>query len=696
MSVQLKYYNTFKSLNNNTYKINIYQDTSNTITATEIQTSESPFILTYNEMSSKYDVIQTSQAEINLFSTQNQMFAGLLTADMKEYSVVLQKFVSGTTWNNIWYGYLNSEVYDEPFGELNNYNVRITANDGFNLLKRIKFVDDNGNKYTELMSVCTVIKVILNKLQPVNCIYINHSTSIDGISTSYFNHIFQAIYVNPNNYIDEDGVVMDCRSVLEEILKPFYCFITQKNGNYYITDYNYIANGGVLNFKKYDSTSLVYITNENINTSLGDLLSIGFQSDSQDRTTDAGINKQKLYYSPYQPSQELVFEPSFSNKNYQDCRYEGWDSSEYRWEEVAYWNDKSFINTGYTNTGYYMDNKNSGCSFYEAFPDGTENLSEENEFFYYLPKCYTGHTHQKVLQSKNVLPYFVGNSDYKLKIQATARAQTKKYLGKEDEEGETKIDRFILYIGIQIGRYMYDGWDLTHPQWYNVDEFGSDNFLYGLYFDEVNANKTGYRSINDEWFTCKPHYIPLQSGVNGFMTLYVYDNPIIVNLDTLYNYNILYPLHFNNITISIVDKAGNVINNNDYEYTSEMNSLFCNEGESIETIHGTAIDKSVSAKGTLLYKYNRVVYPVSGATRQSCHDYLEHLLLRSVHTNYEKCTIVHTSTIINIDNYFGVYTYNTQLAGKYLFPKGIEIDFEQNEAKIVNFEIKKDDVTIIV
>jgi hypothetical protein len=82
---------------------------------------------------------------LNLLSTTDRKFFDLYTADMMEYQI---RFYNDT--DLIWCGYLDSEMYSEPFNQCKNYPVTFTGTDGFALLERINYLDESGDNYTSL------------------------------------------------------------------------------------------------------------------------------------------------------------------------------------------------------------------------------------------------------------------------------------------------------------------------------------------------------------------------------------------------------------------------------------------------------------------------------------------------------------------------------------------------------------------
>ena len=286
MSLQKKYYYTFKGLDNTSFLAEIWQETTATITAEEITGDEDPFYIEYPAVNI-FEPVKGSGCTLNLVSTTDRKFLNLFTANIMEYQIKLYK--SGILY---WVGYLDSELYSEPFNELTNYTVTFTGSDGFALLERLNYVDGSGNKYTGLVTQWQALQNILNKLGlPYKNIYVGLSTTCTDFTLAAGETLLHKTYTNNNNWYNEDNEPETARKVLEEILKPYAAFIIQDNANIYITDINTIAGASTASFKKY-SSSFTYISTESINLNLGDLSSIKFAaSDQQLNVVSVIINK---------------------------------------------------------------------------------------------------------------------------------------------------------------------------------------------------------------------------------------------------------------------------------------------------------------------------------------------------------------------------------------------------------------------
>lgn len=156
-------------------------------------------------------------------------------------------------------GYVDPEIYHDPISKRLNYEMNITANNGFAVLDRIPFLDDNGDKISGLDSPINIIKTCLDKLGiDYDRIYIGLHTKVgkfDDGGNNDVNHPIYANYsatvnesdingegvlhelrINGDNFYDEEENEMTCREVLNTILLPFGAKLFFYDNNVYILD----------------------------------------------------------------------------------------------------------------------------------------------------------------------------------------------------------------------------------------------------------------------------------------------------------------------------------------------------------------------------------------------------------------------------------------------------------------------------
>lgn len=284
-----KYYNEFKGIDGVLNRIEILSKYN--ATDQFVKTTNVPFILQYQDVN-KLTPIQGAQATIELVSETNFQFKNLHTDDMQEYMVSLYRD------NEIfWHGWLDPELYSETLSSFHPYPVEFTASD-FNILERIKYMDDKGNKYDDIASMITHINRCLDNLGlPFSKLYIGCDTILDGVTMSDQETALHKSFIMSSNFYDEDGVSMSCREILESIFQPFGLMMVQKNGNVYIYDYNTVKRG--LPMKRYDFKTYAFEANENVDFFYGDILEVGLMSKNGDYGFEEMINNIKITSSLY-------------------------------------------------------------------------------------------------------------------------------------------------------------------------------------------------------------------------------------------------------------------------------------------------------------------------------------------------------------------------------------------------------------
>jgi len=170
MSYQLKYFLEYKSLkvgSSDTYRLELWQNTAIELTAEEIKGGRSPFSLEMPQLGHKFQVIRGRGCTINLLSdTDMKFFEGLKHIDPQEF-----RYIHKLNGSAIGLGYLNSDMYSEPYDQTTNYIISTTGNDGFSLMDRFRFLQSDETKYIGLKSkwdieqyrclICVKLKLFL-------------------------------------------------------------------------------------------------------------------------------------------------------------------------------------------------------------------------------------------------------------------------------------------------------------------------------------------------------------------------------------------------------------------------------------------------------------------------------------------------------------------------------------------------------
>ena len=146
-------------------------------------------------------------------------------------------------------GWMDSEQYSDEWTDAINYEVTITGNNGFALLERIAY-----NGPTELTSLYDLVHAaIVATGLPYVTITVATGTTIGG--EEELETCLDKIYSKPDNFVDEKGVVMSWREVLESILTPLDLGIFAHGNTVYLRDTHTMGAGGVRKSRSMAGTS---------------------------------------------------------------------------------------------------------------------------------------------------------------------------------------------------------------------------------------------------------------------------------------------------------------------------------------------------------------------------------------------------------------------------------------------------------
>ena len=162
-----------------------------------------------------------------------------------------------------FHGYLDTEVYQDDFGSLKNYDIRLTANNGLALLSRFSFLDEDGNIYKGMLRNLDIIKRCLSILDiDYDYIYINHVPTLSVIGPQ--ETIYHRVYSKSENFYDELGEPMTMKEVLEGLIFANGAKLFIYNNSVYIIDTLYLPQTSIP-CKRYEFDTLDYVDTVTIN-----------------------------------------------------------------------------------------------------------------------------------------------------------------------------------------------------------------------------------------------------------------------------------------------------------------------------------------------------------------------------------------------------------------------------------------------
>jgi len=706
MSIQKKYYYTFKSISNQQYTVEIWQNTTDIITAVEILGDVKPFTVQYPSIT-KFDTVRGSGCEINLISKTDRQFFSLFTANFLEYQIRLYKDAA-----LIWCGYLDSELYTEDFSNIDNYSVSFSGTDGFALLERLNYVDASKNHYTGITSQFAIVQNIINKLNlPYNNIYFNLSTTSSELTIAEAETILHKTFVINSNYYNEDNEPETCRTVLMNQLAVYGAFIIQSNGNLFITDDNVLATGGTVNFKKYDS-AFNYIGLEAINLNIGDLSTIKFADSTQTFNVVPAFNKQIIKYSPYTEKVIIDFNADedfttvASTINYKPAT----SFNAFWWDETLYTNSNTWTKT---NNGKFV--KMAGVT---AGNSGTvDNYLKIDK--YGIGAGYLLDSTTLSYKCKLNLPYVIP-SNYKIKVNAKAFVRTIDTLGNDaDKTADMFFLEFFCRVKIDNKKYCYKptqlgandfirnqtiGWkDLTSTDYYSMvfSKGAIGSVATNISIDNEWIDLKWYSMLSDYSPVANDFMIPLTGFAGGLLEFEIYgfrvwpkwsDSANTTKSDALMAK--VKDVRLKDIAFTLVDENNKEIDSNDLEYVGYMNADYKDSGSDITLYNGTSIKKNPVERGSLLGYNGTNYFFLQSWTREGKTDIIENLLLRSIVSNYTDKTIELSCVSNMINSMVGTLTYSNYLAGLKLMPVSCNLNYSDELAELTIQQINKDSLEI--
>lgn len=216
----LRYWGVFPSRGGWFYKVELYKKGEGDNNPVEVEFSDTPAILEWAKVD-KFDPVQSSALTLHLISGSDRQFLELFSTDPEGWRVALfrstqLKDLDNTTPRELfWHGYLDPELYSEPYTARDGYEVEITAGD-FSTLDRMEWAERGT-----MRPLRWVVDECLGWLGRV------------GGYTSWlhmFTDVVEDFSVRTDNFFDEQGNPMTKREVLEEVLKPLGVQIRQYCG----------------------------------------------------------------------------------------------------------------------------------------------------------------------------------------------------------------------------------------------------------------------------------------------------------------------------------------------------------------------------------------------------------------------------------------------------------------------------------
>ena len=279
--------------------------------------AEEPLVISWEEKD-KDEPICSSTATLQIESPGDRTYVDLYS--IKSASVRLDVYREGTLY---WSGTLDPEFYEEPYEQLNHYDVSLTFSD-FGLLGRLKF------SLTGTVTLEGIVRYILGETK-INYHGIDYNTySSTYLSDGTTRATLDKLSLPAANFYDEDNEPTKLEDVLKDILQPLALRIIQRAGKIWIYDLNGLYQNGTRK-------------------------EITWDGDSQMLGTDKVYNNVKITFSPYADSDILD-------------------------TEIKYIDAARAEQTNMDHSARKIQNKKTGHEYYSFYPDYSDsNVKDDTD-----------------------------------------------------------------------------------------------------------------------------------------------------------------------------------------------------------------------------------------------------------------------------------------------------------------------------
>lgn len=272
----LRYTGEFLSVSGVVWRVEILQEAEAefaTVGALEFPADE-PLVIEWDNKS-KEEVICGATATLKIISPGDRTYEDLYSIDVGR--VRLDVYRNNALY---WSGCIDTEFYEEPYEQLNGYEVSLTFSD-FGVLGRLKYDLANMRTLYDIVSYC------IGRCG-INCGGIDDSLISTSLTPTGSAFKLSDIKVRSDNFYDEDGEALTLAEVIEGILQPLALRIVQRAGKVYVYDINGL-------YTKATQKQIVW------------------DGSSQTMGTDVVYNNAKITWSTYAQSGNLSPEKCWGN-----------------------------------------------------------------------------------------------------------------------------------------------------------------------------------------------------------------------------------------------------------------------------------------------------------------------------------------------------------------------------------------------
>jgi hypothetical protein len=287
MAYAAKYYMEFSSLIDEQYRIEIMQD-GYAGEITELTAGASPLTITYNQNDFLYNPLRFAGATIQVVS------ARYLT-DLYSNNYHSNKINIYRDDMLVFTGYLTPEVYQQ---ENNGYlkEIELNAVSALATLEYYKFESDLFPQFPLHVLIAAALAASGGDYRNVYIPKVWNSSNT-----------MKTFVISSSNFIDEEGEPMNYKDILEQIALLYNLTITEKDGNIYFIDIDYVKRRNT-DYYRYDGS----MDNETAITFSTDTQNISDADSKGDSNNLSIINswtKITVLASDYEIGQDVLFKP---------------------------------------------------------------------------------------------------------------------------------------------------------------------------------------------------------------------------------------------------------------------------------------------------------------------------------------------------------------------------------------------------
>ena len=285
---QTKYRISFLDIEGQQYTINIQQD-GYSGSITELTAGVPPIVVNYDSESDfLYNPLRLAGATINVI-LENPL-TDLFATSYQQYKVNLLN----NSNNVLFTGYIIPETYSQDY--LTSYNFPYQM-ECVSALATTEYFDFDLE--TDTVSIFTLIQSAISK---ANGDYSNIYLPKTYGSTS--TNVLKQWEISRSNFIDEDDNPMNYKEIIEEVCKFLGWTITEKNGNIYFIDADYISKGNT-SYWRYNNT-MTSESSVTLSSSI-DERNIKSKGNNDKLTILGGYNKVSVVCSDYEAETDELY-----------------------------------------------------------------------------------------------------------------------------------------------------------------------------------------------------------------------------------------------------------------------------------------------------------------------------------------------------------------------------------------------------